>query len=257
MDYNYHTHTFRCSHATGTTEEYIKNAIANGIKHLGFSEHTPFKFPDGYESWYRLQTSDVSDYFSELYALREKYKDEIEIKIGFELEWYPLYAEEMIKLALDSGAEYLILGQHYLKNEHPSGVHAFDETDKAEDMKEFVDETIAGMESGYFSYVAHPDMLNFTGDDEVLKTELKRICVASKELNLPLEINFMGIRSNRSYPKMIFWEMAGEMGCPVTLGSDAHSAESVFDKESIKKAHDMIKKYNLNYIGKPKLKLFK
>ena len=49
MDYNYHTHTYRCGHAIGEDEEYIKVSIQNGIKHLGFSDHIPFAFPDGYE----------------------------------------------------------------------------------------------------------------------------------------------------------------------------------------------------------------
>ena len=37
---NYHTHTSRCRHATGTDEEYIQKAIAEGVKILGFSDNT-------------------------------------------------------------------------------------------------------------------------------------------------------------------------------------------------------------------------
>ena len=37
---NYHTHTWRCHHADGTEREYVENAIAAGIKILGFSDHT-------------------------------------------------------------------------------------------------------------------------------------------------------------------------------------------------------------------------
>ena len=33
MDYNYHTHTHRCHHATGEMEEYIVRAMENGIKY--------------------------------------------------------------------------------------------------------------------------------------------------------------------------------------------------------------------------------
>lgn len=257
MNYNYHAHTFRCSHATGTPEEQIKFAIEHGVKYMGFSEHAPYLFPDGYESWYRLQTKDIDDYFSELYALREKYKDQIEIKIGFELEYYPLYFKDMVKTALDAGAEYLILGHHYLNSEYPNGSHAFDKTEDISILREYVSEIIEGMHSGYFSYVAHPDMLNFVGDMDVFLKETRKICLASNELNLPLEINFMGMRSNRNYPVCEFWKMAGEIGCPVTLGSDAHSVEAAYDAKCIEKAHKLIEKYNLNYIGRPKLKLFK
>ena len=41
MNYNFHTHTYLCGHATGLPEEYIQRAISCGIKHLGFSDHAP------------------------------------------------------------------------------------------------------------------------------------------------------------------------------------------------------------------------
>lgn len=118
MDYNYHTHTFRCQHAFGTPEEYIKRAIDNGITHMGFSEHFPLKFSDGTQSSYRLQIEDIPDYFSEPSALKEKYKNEIDIKIGFEMEYYPELFDEMLKNARHYGAEYLLLGMHFLAPEN-------------------------------------------------------------------------------------------------------------------------------------------
>ena len=60
MDYNYHTHTARCGHADGTEEAYILRAMENGITHMGFSEHAPFCFPDGYESYYRVPVAQTN-----------------------------------------------------------------------------------------------------------------------------------------------------------------------------------------------------
>ena len=37
MTANYHTHTWRCNHASGTEREYIEKAIESGIRILGFS----------------------------------------------------------------------------------------------------------------------------------------------------------------------------------------------------------------------------
>jgi histidinol phosphatase-like PHP family hydrolase len=31
MNYNYHTHTALCSHATGTVDGYVERAIENGV----------------------------------------------------------------------------------------------------------------------------------------------------------------------------------------------------------------------------------
>ena len=42
---NLHTHTYRCKHASGTVDDYCREAVKAGISILGFAEHTPF--PDG------------------------------------------------------------------------------------------------------------------------------------------------------------------------------------------------------------------
>ena len=36
---NFHTHTTRCLHASGSDEEYVLKAIELGYKTLGFSDH--------------------------------------------------------------------------------------------------------------------------------------------------------------------------------------------------------------------------
>ncbi|MBQ2676203.1 MAG: histidinol-phosphatase [Clostridia bacterium] len=254
MIHNYHTHTYRCGHASGKEEEYIKRAIENGIKYMGFSDHAPFVFPDGYESGFRVPFSQAKDYVLELSKLREKYKNEIDLKIGFEMEYYPSHFNKMLQNIIDLGIEYLILGQHYLYEEHPDGVHSNAATDRVEDLQNYVSCVVKAIESGVFTYVAHPDMVRFTGDVEVYQQEIRQICVASRTFDIPLEINFLGIRDNRNYPNEAFWEIAGQEKSPVTFGFDAHNVESAFDGQSLIKAQKLVDKYNLNYIGIPKLR---
>lgn len=253
MLYNYHTHTSRCGHATGTEEEYILKAIEGGMKHIGFADHFPFVFPDGYESPFRVPVSEAKNYVSALSALRETYKDKIDVKIGFEMEYYPSHFDQMLKHAIEYGAEYLILGQHFLYEEHPNGVHAFRENSKIEDLKEFASLVAAGIRTGVFSYAAHPDMFRFVGSREVYQREMRRICVASRECRIPLEINFLGIRTGRCYPNEAFWEIAGQEQAPVTFGLDAHQSQDACDPQSYEKAMAMVERYNLDYIGEPKL----
>ena len=253
MLYNYHNHTPRCNHATGEPREYIENAIKGGIKHFGFSEHAPFMFPDGYESWYKLPCSEVSDYFNELYALREEYNDRIDIKIGFEMEYYPQFFDEMYNYAKECGAEYLILGQHYLYGEGPDGIDTFRASGDEKLLKDYTDYVLSAMKTGVFTYVAHPDVFTFLGDSEIYLNEMRKICELSKEMDIPLEINLNGMYYNRSYPKEIFWEMAGNVGCPVVIGGDAHSADRACDMVSFEKAMAMVEKYKLNLIEKPEI----
>lgn len=257
MLYNYHNHTPRCNHASGKPREYIENAIAGGIKYFGFSEHAPFMFPGGYESWYKLPCSEVKDYFEELCTLREEFKGKIDIKIGFEMEYYPEYFEDMYSYAKEAGAEYLILGQHFLRGEGVNGIDMFKASDSEELLKEYVETVLSAMKTGVFTYVAHPDVFTFVGNDELYLEEMKKICELSKELNIPLEINLNGMYYNRSYPKDIFWEIAGQVGCPVVIGGDAHIAERACDMESFAKAMEMAKEYGLKLIEKPVLRELK
>ena len=90
---NYHTHTVRCHHASGTDEDYVLAAIEAGLTTLGFSEHTPYPSDsDGY----RMPFEEVGDYIDSLLALREKYKNKIEILIGLESEYYESYFDRLL-----------------------------------------------------------------------------------------------------------------------------------------------------------------
>jgi len=112
---------------------------------------------------------------------------------------------------------------------------------------------VDGIKSGVFTYIAHPDVINFVGDVEIFQREIQKICIAAREFDIPLEINFLGIRDGRNYPNDAFWEIAGEEKSPVTFGFDSHEAIDAYDGNSLVRAMELVKKYNLNYIGKPKL----
>ena len=76
---NYHTHTKRCKHAVGEDEAYVRAAVERGLSILGFSDHAPYIYPDGYVSYYKMEPYELSEYFESVSALREKYKSKIEI----------------------------------------------------------------------------------------------------------------------------------------------------------------------------------
>ena len=65
---NYHTHTYRCQHAYGSEREYIEAAIRMGIAELGFSDHVPCPFKDGYVSGIRMTMEQAPEY---VYAIRD------------------------------------------------------------------------------------------------------------------------------------------------------------------------------------------
>ena len=93
---NYHSHTARCGHAWGTDDEFILAAIDAGFTTLGISEHSPWPFVDGYQeidARQRITVEQLDDYLADMQALKEKYRDRIEIRIGLECEYFPRYFE--------------------------------------------------------------------------------------------------------------------------------------------------------------------
>ena len=231
---NFHTHTSRCGHATGEDEEYVQKAIEAGIKVLGFSDHVPW--PDLLHPGMRMSPDLVENYVKSLTFLKNKYKNQIEIHIGFEAEYVKEYMPYYEYLKRKCGIEYFLLGQHCTIH----GDHFYFYNEYQNDpvkTKEYVDDLIAGMESGLFSYVAHPDIFlqGYHFDDEFVDNQIRRICQKAKVLNLPLELNYGKIRigltkygahdAYNHYPFYKFWKVVGEYDIPVVLGIDAHAPE--------------------------------
>lgn len=250
---NYHNHTYRCHHATGTERGYIERAMSGGIKYMGFSDHIPFVFPDGKENDAHVSMADRFAYVECLTKLKEEYKDRIDIKIGYEMEYAPLLFEGMLDVAYETGVEYLILGQHFINNTYVAENVVFEPNDSVERLDIYVDQVSEGMRTGVFSYVAHPDAMNFSGDEDVYLEKMKKICETSLETGVPLELNLLGIRAGRNYPTRSFWRMVGEMGCEVVYGFDAHDRRSAYDGASLVVAEQMREEYGLNVLEIPRI----
>ena len=243
---NYHTHTFRCHHATETERDYIELAIERGLKVLGFSDHVPMPFPDGHESRFRVWKCDLEDYIRTLEALRWEYRDRIEILIGFEAEYYPALFKDMLSLIGQYDYDYLIMGQHYVGNE--IGSYNPTPTEKATKLERYVDQVLEGLSTGRFTYLAHPDLLNYTPDDDIYRMHMTRLARGCLELDVPLEINCLGIEQARSYPCDRFWSIVSEIGNIAVIGSDAHHLYQVADPVITAKAEELAHRYGITLL---------
>ena len=250
---NYHTHTTRCLHAYDSEEEYIEAAIEMGIVELGFSDHVPCPFKDGSVSGIRMTMEQVPDYVSTIRRLGEAYKKYIRLYVGFEAEYCPEFFQEQMNIFRKYKCDYLIMGQHFLGNEFVGPYMGAVTTDESR-IRDYVDRVIEGMRTGEFLYLAHPDLINYQGLDSVYDWEMSRLCKAMKELNIPLEINLLGMSEGRQYPNEQFWKLAGENGNQVILGLDAHSAMQMKNVNCYNKAMEMVEKYNLNLIKRIDIK---
>lgn len=250
---NYHSHTTRCRHARGTEIEYVENAITRGLKTFGFSDHTPQFFPGDYYSTMRMFPEELRDYCDTVRDLQKQFAGQIEIPLGVETEYYPCSWPELIPCLQDAGIEYMILGQHWVGNEFDAP-YSGTPTDDTAHLIRYCDQVIEAMETGKFTYFAHPDIVRFLGDRKIWETQMRRICRASKETHTPLEVNFLGLSHHRHYPNPLFWQLVGEEGCQVVFGIDAHTPEEIRDRKPEMMALAMVKEFDLKLLETVPLK---
>lgn len=241
MQANYHTHTVRCHHAEGTEREYIEQAIARKLETLGFSDHSPQVFDGGYVSGKRMLPEQLEEYVATLQSLREEYAGRIEILIGLEAEYYPKYFGRLMDLIRPYHLDYLLLGQHYLGNEEEGLPPCPRPTEDEGRLEQYVRQVTEGMETGAFSCVVHPDILNYTGDRKINRKWYEKLCVRAKELGIPLEMNMLGFATNRNYPNSDFFRIVCDVGNEVVLGCDAHAPSRVADPSEIERCMAFLK----------------
>ena len=233
MKYNYHTHTALCHHATGTNEEYVLAAIEAGFDEIGFADHSPWNFRN-FVSGIRMTKEELPAYCESIKALRKKYADKISIKLGLECEYFPKYMPWLKAKIKEHDIDFIILGHHFSVDEETSIYNG--------NMKEpyhlyaYRDDILEAMETGLFSYVAHPDifMRGYPRFDEHCRKISEEIISKAIETGTPLEYNLLGLSHSKAdgkqgYPYPDFWEMVGEMKPPVTMGIDAHYPGAYLD----------------------------
>ena len=245
---NYHTHTPRCNHAWGTEKEYVECALEAGLKILGFSDHTPYVFPGDYYSRFRMRPELLADYVSAVLEVRKEFEGQIQIPLGLELEYYPAHLPNLLPILKEHPLDYLILGQHFVGNEVNDHYSGWPTAEKCH-LERFCDQSIEALQTGMFTYFAHPDILNYVGDDRVFwREQIRRICREAKQCGIPLEINLLGMLELKHYPDNRFWEVAAEEGCDVILGRDAHKPQQLLLKEYEDRGLAIVEQYGLNLL---------
>lgn len=224
MKINLHTHTERCGHASGADEEFVIAAIAAGFTTLGFSDHTPFPYEDGYVNGTKMLPEELDRYISSVLSLKEKYRDQIEILLGLECESVPRFFPYLRQISKDM--DYLILGNHA---DWSVGEVYAGNLKTPDQLEKYVQTAVEGMESGLFLYLAHPDLMlgGYPVFDDAAKQLSRQLCREANRLGMPLEYNlyglFKGVKAGcLGYPYTPFWEIAAEENIRAVVGVDAH-----------------------------------
>jgi len=229
---DYHNHTELCGHAVGSVDDYINAAVRAGLADIGFSDHAPL--PEGLRQGITMYPSQTEEYIDLIEQKRNAYKDRINVKVGFEVD-FPLTGAFDKKYLGDARLDYLIGSCHYIGDwafDHQDNISEFDrrDIDKVYDKYYGIIEKLTAANTfniiGHFDLVkkfGHRSKSDFTGK---INSLAKLIATAR---NLAVEVNTAGLRKpvKEIYPSKPIIEMLFKNNVPLTLGSDSHNPEEV------------------------------
>jgi histidinol-phosphatase (PHP family) len=235
-----HNHTPLCNHAEGEIFEYVQRAIETGITYFGFSDHAPMDF----DPKYRMSFSDMKSYEKDVLEAKEKYKDKIEILLGYEVDYLKGHMDERV---LNAKVDYLIGSVHFIEGwgfDNPEFIGKYEDQDIDEIWQKYFDTIEEMANSRLFDIVGHLDLIKVfkfmpnKNINEMAKAALEAI----KKADMVLELNVAGFRKpiGEAYPSLSLLQQAYDLGIPITFASDAHKPEqvSMFNDEIIKMARD-------------------
>jgi len=257
MKTNYHTHNVRCGHAGGTIEDYTIQAVKMGMDELGHSDHFPLPFDalnDG-----RMKYGQLLDYLEEFHRVKDLYGSEIKLYIGGEIEYLPDFNSYYERMLTKGGLDYFILGQHFYTSNGFDYKNVYcDFGGDNPPLMDYAKSCMEGMKTGYFKYLAHPDLifLNDLKINDNTRRAVDYLINESVKGDYVLELNCGGARSNRTYkntgkrhpyPVSYFWDEVAKTSIRCIIGSDAHDPMDVYCDTNLELA-DYAKALGLNLI---------
>ncbi|MHA2036742.1 MAG: histidinol-phosphatase HisJ [Promethearchaeota archaeon] len=266
---DWHTHNEMCHHAVGSIEEYLQQAIKNRLSTIGFSDHFPYEFLKNIEripyQEYAITLPEIEDYLSTAEKLKEKYNQTINVRIGFEVDYFK---NQVLALnnhlnKIKDRLDYILGSIHILNFRDGRGAWGFDDSRFRRDFDFYGSQNVyinyfkklqkmIDSEDFDFDIVGHFDLPKKFNDrpnnkeqviDEIMKT-LELI----KAKKLTVEINTSGLRKpcKEQYPSEDIIKEMYLLDIPILLGSDAHKPKDIGWK--FKKIIKTIKKIGYNQL---------
>jgi len=222
-----HNHTSLCNHAEGSMEDFVKKAIEKGIDIFGFSDHAPMNF----DKKYRMSFEMMKDYEKEALHVKEKYKNDIEVLLGYEVDFLSGYMDERV---LNAKVDYLIGSIHFLNGwgfDNPEFIGKYRGKNIDKIWEEYFDAVTQMAKSNLFEIVGHIDLIKvfkFLPKKDI-KLIAKNTIKEIKKAGMVVELNSAGYRKpiNEIYPSPDIMELLVEFDIPITFCSDAHRVEEI------------------------------
>lgn len=231
---DYHLHTARCGHASGTMEQYIEEAIRKDLTEIGFADHFPLGLLGVAQ---RVKVSMEPAELEEYIDMVEQFKKsvpELKIKLGTEVDYVPGKEERIELLLKEYPFDYVIGSIHFMDDwdfTHPAHEESYHNRNIEELYAKYfalVDEACL---SGLFDVIGHIDIIKKFGfrPHVGLEEHWEKTAGVLKSTGTAIELNTAGRDApvGDFYPDFPFLKKCAARGVAVTLGSDAHKPEQV------------------------------
>ncbi len=256
----YHSHNHYCD-GKYAPEEYIKTALSLGLKTFGFSSHVPVPFKNEWS----MKEAELPNYIQEIQILKEKYKGQIEIYTGLEVDYIP----ELIgpshptiqQLALDFsiGSIHFVDqfedGMHWeIDGTHTSFLKGFKQIFQGDGkgvMLTYLSLTKEMVEKDKPKIVGHLDKIKihntaetplFSDDDKWYQDEVEETLTIIKKKESVIEVNTRGMYKklvDEPYPGVMILKKIRRKNIPIMLNSDSHHPREI--NGSYTEALDLLK----------------
>lgn len=229
---DYHTHHARCGHAVGELEEYVQRGIEIGLAQLGLSDHMPLLHvdPATYLPGMAMPMEQLPEYVEECLLLKEKYKDQIDIRVGLEGDYIEGYEEQIERIIKAYPWDYVIGSVHFLGTWDISDsrqLEGWEGKDRYEVHAQYYDAVQKAARTGFYDYIGHVDVIkrfNYKPEQDTWLLE-KAALDTIREQGMAIELNASGLRMpvEEMFPSRRILEYCLQQGIPLTVGSDAHN----------------------------------
>jgi histidinol-phosphatase (PHP family) len=244
---NYHSHCSFCD-GRSTMEEFVKFAIAKGVRKYGFSSHAPLPF----DTFWNMKIDDFDDYKTEFKRLKAKYAFEIELFIGLEIDYINDFIDIKNELYSTENLDFLIGSVHYMDklqngnfwcvdgnfDDFRSGLNQLFYGDIRAALWRFFEITMQMIQKGGFDIVGHFDKIAMNGskcpgfnlNESWFKNTVGEVLQLIKEKNLILEINTKSLVERRiTYPDKQLYPLINDLQIPIIVNSDCHYPTAIID----------------------------
>jgi histidinol-phosphatase (PHP family) len=244
---NYHGHCHYCD-GKYEPEKYIESALQQGLIAYGFSSHAPLPF----ETTWAMKAERIPDYIAEIGMLREKYRNDIQIYCGMEIDYIPGRIGPKSKTILEAKLDYMVGSVHFVEafpdgrgweidGSHQvflDGLHQVFKGDIQKAVSRYFELTRQMVEQECPNVIGHIDKIKIQDEDGKLfsqqstwyQQQMKQTLQLIADAGVIIEVNTRGIykkKTTETYPaRWVLHEMY-KLNIPITINSDAHHPDEI------------------------------